>query len=110
MNTIDIMEASNQVTSNNMISGLTGTATNQSLSGGLQGIGSRGRSGLMNKTPDIKSQFKKNDILSINNSNSNNQAANGSNLANQMMVRGRSDKAHTSLAQYTSHELPKVNV
>lgn len=64
----------------------------------------------MNKTPDIKSQFKKNDILSINNSNSNNQAANGSNLANQMMVRGRSDKAHTSLAQYTSHELPKVNV
>ena len=76
-------------------------------------MGSRGRSHILNKTPDIKSQLKKNEILSISNNNSNGpMMGNNSNnsMMNQMMVRGRSDKAHTTLAQYTSHELPRVNL
>ena len=70
---------------------------------------SRSKSNSFNKTPDIKSQFRKNENLVGGNGGA--KQGSGSFLGQQadMIIRGRSDKqAHSALQQYASHELPSV--
>ena len=71
----------------------------------------RSKSNSLNKTPDIKSQFRKNENLVGGNNGGAKQGSGSSFLGQQadMIIRGRSDKqAHSALQQYASHELPSV--
>lgn len=69
----------------------------------------RAKSNSLNKTPDIKSQFRKNESLHGNKINTGGQASFLGQQAN-MMIRGRSDKNNSNavVQNYTSHELPSV--
>lgn len=105
-NPIDMLPAEGSLGANNNLKDVT---NGNSFLGAAN---SRAKSNSINKTPEIKSQFRKNDIVQMSGPGGvgSRHLSNGSILGQQanMLIRGRSDKNRTAMQQHTSHELPSV--